>query len=284
MENTQIKEVNANPLMSKIKLPGRTFQLPSRGAMYKNGEVEGAEGEVHVHPMSALAEIALKNPDLLFNGKALNEVFSECIPEIKKPTELYGRDIDAIMYYLRLVTYGPDFEVRVKHDCDESKLMKDGQPAKDAEGYEVHREHSYVVNIEEMVQKIKFLDPTVAAEEFQTTLPNGQVVKVHPVKFDHMIKLFQMNTGKEEFTAEDIKKNVVFNLVNLIESVDDITDKKMIEEWVSSITTPYQNRITEAIEKTNNWGPEQTVKLHCKDCKREMPVDLPLNPISFFTE
>lgn len=278
MENMHIVENHSNPLMKKIKLPGRTFQLPSRGALYKNGEIASAEGEVHVHPMSALAEISLKNPDLLFNGKALNQVFSECIPEIKKPTELYGRDIDAIMYFLRLVTYGPDFEIRVKHDCEESKLKNE------ATGKEDHKEHSYIVNIEELVQKIKFLDPTVAAEEYQVVLPNDQVVKVHPVKFDHMIKLFQMNTGKEEFSAEDIKRNVVFNLVSLIDSVDGITDKKQIEEWVSSITTPYQNRITEAIEKTNGWGPDQTVTLKCKDCGGDMPVDLPLNPISFFTE
>ena len=281
MENV----VQTNPLMEKIKLPGRTFQLPSRGALYKHGEIAGVEGEIHVHPMSALAEISLKNPDLLFNGKALNTVFKECIPDIKNPTELYGRDIDAIMYFLRLVTYGPDFEIRVRHDCVESKTLKDnGEYVKDKDGNEVHKEHSYVVNIEELVQKIKFLDATVIEESFQTTLPNGQVVKVRPVKFEHMIKLFQMNTGKDVFTDDDIKKNVVFNLVNLIESVDEITDKKMIEQWVSKITTPYQNRIAEAIDKTNDWGPDQVVKLKCKDCGGEMPVDLPLNPISFFTE
>ena len=266
MDIGNMETVTQNPLLAKIKLPGRTFQLPSRGALYKNGELSSPEGEVHVHPMSALAEISLKNPDLLFNGKAINQVFQECIPEIKKPTELYGRDIDAIMYFLRLVTYGPQFEIKVKHDCENAK------------------EHSYTVNIEELIQKIRFLDPTLAEENFKVTLPNGQVVKVHPVKFDHMIKLFQMNTGKEEFTADDIKKNVVFNLVSLIDSVDGITDKGQIEEWVSGITTPYSNRITDAIEKTNDWGPNQNVKLKCKDCGEEIDVELPLNPISFFTE
>ena len=261
-----METTNQNPLLAKIKLPGRTFQLPSRGALYKNGELSSQEGEIHVHPMSALAEISLKNPDLLFNGKALNQVFAECIPEIKKPTELYGRDIDAIMYYLRLVTYGPNFEIKVKHDCEGAK------------------DHAYSVNLEEQIQNIRFLDPTVAVDKFQATLPNGQVVKVHPVKFDHMIKLFQMNAGKQEFTADDIKKNVVYNLTNLIESVDGITNRDQIEEWVSSITTPYQNRITEAIEQTNEWGPEQTINITCKDCSKEIPVELPLNPISFFTE
>jgi hypothetical protein len=259
-------ETHNNPLLAKIKLPGRTFQLPSHGVLYKNGEITGTEGEVHVHPMSALAEISLKNPDLLFNGKALEQVFAECVPEIKKPNELYGRDIDALMYYLRLVTYGPNFEIKVKHNCEDAK------------------DHSYMIDLEQEAQRIKQLDPTLAAEEFQLTLPNGQLVKVHPVKFSHMIKLFQMNVGKKEFSTEDIKKNVVFNLTNLIESVDGITDRKDIEEWVSQITTPYQNKITAVIEKTNDWGPQQSVDIKCKDCEQMFDVELPLNPISFFTE
>jgi hypothetical protein len=259
-------EAQTNPLMAKIKLPGRTFQLPSRAALYKNGELSSQEGEVHVHPLSALAEINLKNPDLLFNGKAIESVFAECIPEIKKPTELYGRDIDAIMYFLRLVTYGPEFVVNVKHTCEGAK------------------EHSYTVNIETMVQQMKQLDPTVAEEQFTATMPNGQVVRVHPVKFDHMIKLFQMNLGKTEYTSEDTKKNLVFNLTSVIDSVDGITDKGQIEEWIKALSTPYHNRITEAIERTNEWGPAQSTTLKCRDCGETMPIELPLNPISFFTE
>lgn len=259
-------ETTSNPLMGKIKLPGRTFQLPSRGALYKNGELSSSEGEIHVHPLSALAEINLKNPDLLFNGKAIEAVFAECIPEIKKATELYGRDIDAIMYFLRLVTYGPQFVVNVKHTCENAK------------------DHSYSVDIDKMVQDMKQLDPTVAEQKFKVVLPNGQVVKVHPVKFEHMIKLFQMNLNKTDLSTEDHKKNLVFNLTNVIESVDEVTDKKHIEEWVRSITTPYQKRITEAIERTNDWGPSATTTLKCKDCGEAIAIELPLNPISFFIE
>ena len=257
---------NVNPLMQKIKLPGRTFQLPSRGALYANGEIANSEGEVHVHALSALAEINLKNPDLLFNGKAIQDVFAECIPEIKKASELYARDIDALMFFLRLVTYGPSFEISVKHNCEHAK------------------DHSYVVNIEELTQTMKFLDPTMVSELFSVTLPNGQVVKIRPVKFTHLITLFQMNANKQEFTTEDQKKNIVFNLLSVIDSVDDITDKNHIEEWIRSLSTPYQNRIAEAVEKTSEWGPVKSVKIKCKDCNEMMDVELPLSPISFFTE
>lgn len=260
---TKMSETTTNPLLQKLKLPGRVFQLPSRGALYKNGELATQEGEVHVHPMSALTEINLKNPDQLFNGKALEEVCAECVPEIKKPTELFGRDVDALMFYLRLVTYGPQFEVNVKHTCENAK------------------NHSYVVDIEKMVAEMKPLDPTA---KFEVTIQTGQKVVLHPVKFEHMIKLFQMNAGKKELTPDDVKKNIIFNLVSLVESVDGITDRGLIEEWAKGLTTPMQNRITDVIETMNDWGPATTTKLTCKDCGAVMDVELPLNPISFFTE
>lgn len=258
--------METNPLLAKLKLPGRTFQLPSMGALYTNGELSSTEGEIHVHPLSAISEITLKNPDLLFNGKAIEAVFAECIPEIKKPTQLYGRDIDAIMYFLRLVTYGPEFSISVTHTCAGAK------------------EHSYLVNLEESIQNMRMLDSTVAEEKFKAVMSNGQVVRVHPIKFDHMIKLFQLNSNKKEFTPDDVKKNLVFNLTSIIGSVDDIEDKKMIEEWIRAASGPFHNRITEAIDRTNDWGPAQTTTLKCKDCGEDMTVELPLNPISFFTE
>jgi hypothetical protein len=256
---------STNQLLDKLKLPGRTFQLPSRGALYTN-ELSSSEGEVHVHPLSGLAEITLKNPDLLFNGKAIQEVFAECVPEVRQTSQLYSRDIDAIMFFLRLVTYGPEFQINVKHTCKDAK------------------EHSYVVNLEQHLATMSFLDPTTIDDKFRAVMPNGQVVRVHPVKFEHMIKLFQLNAGKREFTPDDQKRNIVFNLVNVIESVDGETDRAKIEEWVKKVPSPFHNRITEAIERTNEWGLKQTSTITCKDCGEAFEVELPLNPISFFTE
>lgn len=259
-----------NPLLGKLKLPGRTFKLPSGGTLYKNGELTSEDGEIHVHPMSAMTEINLKNPDLLFNGKALQQVCAECVPEIAQPLKLYGRDIDALMVFLRLVTYGPDFQITVKHTCENAK------------------DHNYIVNVEDIVREMTHLDPTMI-DKYQVTLQNGQVVKLRPMKFEQMIKLFQMNANKAgkadgEINIEDIKKNIIFNMVSLIDSVDEVTDKSQIEEWVKAIPTPMQNRIAEVIEKMNEWGPSNKTTLKCKDCGEEFSCELPLNAISFFTE
>jgi len=254
-----------NPLL-KIKIPGRTFQLPSRAALYDNGEVEDPNGEVHVHPMSALVEINLKNPDLLFNGKALEAVVSECAPSIKKPLELFGRDADALMFFLRLTTYGSEYRVEVLHDCAEAK------------------QHSYIVNLEELISKMKFLDPTTIEDRRRVVLQTGEVVITRPLKFKDFIELFHSTGAKKQFDIEDIKKIALVNLLGMIERVNDVTDSKFIEEWLRTLTSPQVNRIQECANALNDWGPEQVVTLTCKDCGKEMKVELPLNPISFFTE
>ena len=111
--------MSENPLLQKIRLPGRIFQLPSRGLFYNNGELENTvkDGEIHVHAMSAFAEIHMKNPDQLFSGQAVDTVFRECVRGVVEPTKLLAKDVDAILMFLRTVTYGPNYEFTAKHTC-----------------------------------------------------------------------------------------------------------------------------------------------------------------------
>jgi hypothetical protein len=255
-----------NPLLTKIQLPGRTFQLPSRGALYHNDEIQAQNGEIHVHPMTALAEINMKNPDLLFNGKAIEAVLSECIPSVKKPLELFGRDIDAILFFLRLVTYGPEYRIEVKHDCADAK------------------QHSYTVNLETIVQNMPMLDPTVVESKRVVVLSSGQKVYTRPMKFRDVVDIFHRTGNKKELSVDDIKELAIVNMLSMIERVDDVTDTKLIEEWLRALTSPMMNRIQEGANELNGWGPDQIVSLTCKDCGEEMKVELPLNPVSFFTE
>ena len=82
---------------------------------------------------------------------------------------------------------------------------------------------------------------------------------------------------------EDIKSNLYINLLNVIKSVDGITDKDMIKEWIGSIPAPYVTKIINAVDHTNNWGPDLKVELICKDCQKAIEVEIPINPVSFFS-
>lgn len=264
--NPQVDSSVQNPLLARVKIPGRIFQLPSAGIFYKNGELaEGIEnGEVHVHPMTALDEIHMKNPDMLFSGKAISIVFRHCIPEIKKPEELFAKDIDALMVFLRAVTYGPQYEIEATHDCDEAK------------------NHTYVVDVDGMIGSMENLSQQTIDEKYTLTLENGQVVKMQPIRYKHVLQLLKMNENKRELTVEDQEKNLITNLLNVIESVDGITDKKQITEWIRAISPRMMDQLAKSIDDSQNWGPQTTKKVVCKDCGEEYTIEIPINPISFF--
>ncbi len=256
-----------NPLLQKIKLPGRIFRLPSGGYLYKNGELspECQNGEVHVRPLSALSEIKMKSPDLLFSGKAIEETILECIPEIKKPIELYGRDIDAILCFLKVVTYGPKFVIEAKHSCKDAK------------------DHTYEVDVEKVINAIEFVDPTIVEANYTVMMENGQSVKLEPMRFKHIIDAVQRG-NKEVERSEDIQKLLIMNVLNMIASVDGIEDKRMIEEWLQQVPTSYIGRITETMTRANKWGPTLETDVRCLDCMDPFRIEIPINPITFFSE
>ena len=255
-----------NPLLAKLKLPGRIFQLPSRGLLYTNGEIAptAPESEVHFHALTAFEEITIKNPDMLFSGKALSQVLKTTAPEILKPDELYSKDVDAIMIYLRLVTYGPEYELSINHGCENSTS------------------HSYIVNLEELLQRIVYLDPTLFDTAYKVALDNGQVVQLQPVKYKHVIDILRENEKKDKLTVEDMQKNLMMSLMNIVKSVDGIEDRKMIAEWLQALPAAHVTKIANNIDITNKWGPDLETKVVCKDCGKEIEIDVPINPISLF--
>lgn len=264
--NPQASAPAVNPLLAKVKIPGRIFQLPSGGIFYKNGELAAnvENGEVHVHPMTALDEITMKNPDMLFSGKAISIVFRHCIPDIIKPEELFAKDIDALMIFLRSVTYGPQYEIEAIHDCEEAKHQ------------------SYIVDVEEMITSMVNLTQEKIDELYTITLENGQVVVMQPIRYKHVLQLLKMNENKQVLTVEDQEKNLLTNLLNVIVEVDGISDKKQIAEWARAISPRMMNQLAGAIDHSQNWGPITTKKVKCKDCGEELELEVPINPISFF--
>lgn len=257
-----------NPLLDKIKLPGRIFQLPSRGIFYTNEELspDVKEAEIHVHAMSALDEINMKNPDQLFSGDAVNTVFKNCLPGIQNPTQLLSKDVDAIMLFLRTVTYGPSYEFTAKHWCEKAST------------------HTYVADIDVMIQNMKYIDPTIADDLYTVELPNGQIVKLRPTRYQHSIDFVKRNSNKEKLTLKDQEINLMDTLLGVIVSVDGITDPKLIEEWLRKLPSPRVNKVAQKIQSVNDWGSNLTWTCKCRDCGKEFPVEIPINPVSFFTE
>lgn len=287
----------SNPLLSGIKLPGRIFQLPSKGLFYKNGELAEnvKDGEIHVRPMSAIDEIHLKNPDQQYSGTAIDEVFAKCIEGVLKPSELLAKDIDALMIYLRTVTYGEHYEFVAVHPCkmpDHLASIKERDTISDEVDAELkeyfkhnRREHSYVANVESMINNIQYIDPTTLEDSYTINIPEfGQVVKLHPNRYLHVLELVKKNSTKKLLTVKEQQENLVLMLLGVIESINEVTDREQIREWCETISPVIVNKLADKVENIENWGANLKWDCVCKDCGQPFSVDIPINPVSFFTE
>lgn len=257
-----------NPLLGDLKLPGRIFQLPSRGLFYKNGELADtvSDAEIHVHPLSAMDEIILKNADQLFSGEAVKTVYPRCMTGVAQPGHLLAKDVDALMLFLRVVTYGPGYEFVAKHNCAEAK------------------DHSYIADVEQMIGTMQSIDPTTLEEKFTVTLQNGQIVKLRPYMYQDSIDMVKRNIGKTALTVEDMQRNLKDGVCGMVLSVNGTTDRNFIAEWVEQLPAQFLNRLAEKMQVLEEWGPNLVWTAQCKDCGEEFKVEIPINPVTFFTE
>lgn len=274
-------EVRKNPLLSRVRIPGETYTLPSRGLFYTNGELDESakNGEVTINPMTAVDEITIRTPDKLFSGEGIKDVFAHCIPQVLKPTELFAKDVDFLMCCLRKVSYGPEFEVTFQHDCETEVKKEDGT-------IEIKKgmPHSYIIRVDELIKKSRKLDPTTVESQFRLTLENKQVVAFEPIRYKHIIKLMQAaGTNPDQGISPEILQDQMFSvLLSAIKQVDDVTEKEFIDEWLHAIKVAWAHQISNKIDTIQDWGPIFEVNLPCKDCGEEVNVAAPLNPINFF--
>lgn len=258
-------QIKGNPLIEKIKLPGKVFKLPSSGLMYTNNELNKTvtDAEIHIKPLSALTEINMRNAEMLMSGRAFDEIIKECVPEVNKPSELFGKDVDAIMCFLRIITYGNEFEFEYAHSCD-------------------NKNHTYTADLNHCIERIKTIDEEYIEKNYTVNLPSGQIVKLHPYRLKDIIKLVT-NVDDGKSSVEDYKKQIVDSILNMITSVDGYDDKQMISEWLATLTSPTIQLIVNKMDSAEEWGPDFTTDIQCKSCGETVNVELPINPINFFS-
>lgn len=254
-----------NPLLQRIHMPGETFRLPSGGFFYTDDELSESvrDGEVQVIPMTAIDEIVMKSPDKLFSGQAVEEVFGRCIPQILKPGRLLAKDVDHLLICLRKVSFGEEMEINFTHTCEDAA------------------EHSYVIPVQDLIRSSRVIDPSTMAT-FTLKLDNDQIVVIEPIRFDDYTRLLQSNEDRE-FSSEEWKNVMLDSYSDIIQSVDDTVDGKLIREWLERIPVGWLHDISVAVDKTSNWGPTFETTVQCRDCGETTSLIAPLNPIAFFT-
>ena len=249
-------------------LPGDLTRLPSNGLIYDEGILDESviNGEVNVYPMSAFEEVAMKDVNGIINGTTIPTVFARCVPQIKKPEELYEKDVNHLLMVLRKITYGNTITVTYQHNCENAKM------------------HKYDIPLNSIINSVVYADPTAILESYTAVMENGQVVQLQPIRYIDIIKLMQDAADYESLSKFELQLKMLESTVNLVKSVDGETNKEKINEWCKKIPTTWFTKLTDAIVVGNNWGPQSAYPITCNDCQSEIAIDIPLNPITFFLD
>ena len=84
-------------------------------------------------------------------------------------------------------------------------------------------------------------------------------------------------------STEELANHVLESALNVIVSVDGITDINQIKEWLQQVPSGYLRVLTSVIDNASEWGPNLFVHRNCKNCNADIEIEIALNPISFFS-
>lgn len=271
-----------NPLLGKVKLPGRVFQLPSKGLFYPPGVLADhvKDGEIQVKPMSALAEIKIRSADLLFSGKIIRELCQECVPEILRPEQLITKDVDALFTFMRVATYGTLINVVTSHDCQQA------------------RPHDLEINLEPILGNPRNAILAHKDTLYKVTLSNGQIANIKPPTYEGAMNVAVQRSqiAKLERDGETIDEKLLETIMlddmcAVIASVETdlpdgqhvvVTKYEHIVGWLRSITKTMMNELLAGVRKADQWGFDFSQEVTCPECGEKYRHTMELDPINFF--
>lgn len=313
-------ETTENPLLKKIKLPGRRFRLPSRGLFYNDGELADTviDGEIEVFSMTTIDEINLRSSELLFSGEAIEKTFKRCIPEVKKPFKLLSVDVDFLLGCLRVVSYGNILDIKTRcPKCEERQVkanevnlrkyyeeLKAYSEEKEIDFDELKKEDIHSKRIDAIIKRrspeqtfninlFKILqNKTIELDEailskYEFSMSNGDVIKLKPITLENAVHAYQIQNDERLKTDSDfVGEYLSFVIAAAIDNVNDVHETHHIIEWAKELPVKLKTELTKKFETLEKWGTDFDYTLKCQtpECGHEWEASALLNPVSFFTQ
>jgi hypothetical protein len=242
-----------------------TVPLPSKGLLYpKTSPLFGKE-QVSVREMTANEEDLLTSLALIRTGKAIDEVVRACImePDVDAEKMLVG-DRNSIIAGLILASYGSSYKTDVKcENCNETNFK-------------------YEFDINNL--PIKWLKTQPLAEgvnEFEFELPKSKkkitfklATAEDEKEITSLIRKMQNSTDREQ--------NVTIRLKRLITSIDGVTDKSKIVNFIEARRLPIMDSVAirNYIEEISP-DIDTMQDFSCKKCGFQGKINMPIS-FNFF--
>ena len=211
-------EIMENPLLKrKNRMPGETIRLPSRGKFYDEIVLKDHKnGEITLRPITLTDEIMMKSPDMLIQGTAIDHTFRRCSPNIVSPLDLVMPDVNYILTQLRRISLGSELDLN--YVCQHCQ----------------HRQE-VTIPLEYFTQASRELEDAELEEHYKyVTEYDGATVELRPVPLRDFLDMqnfsIEMLRNPDEY-AEYIRRS----FMGLIKSVDGVTQREFINEWLDEL-------------------------------------------------
>jgi hypothetical protein len=229
--------------------------------------------------MTAIDEISARTPDALFNGTAVAELISSCVPDIKDPWSIKSDDLDAILIAVKSASNGDRLEIdSICPKCSELS--------------------PYGISLVGILTTLK-------AGDYSKELEFGNLkVKLRPLVYKEMneasiaqFDLQKVFTSMENMTDEEkskvgsdaLEKVTLLTMRLLSLSIEyiqtpetKVEDKEFILDFLKNCERNTYTSIRDYASDLKKVSTPKPLKLKCDGCGHDYEQDFSLNPSDFF--
>jgi hypothetical protein len=266
-------------------IPWEDARLPSRGVYY-GGKIP--DGVVQVRAMGLYADKILATQRLAKSGKSLDWLYRKCVRFPSKdfdPLDLLANDRTFLLYYLRGITHGNEYDFLV--ECTDPECGQIGEQFYDLnklagtikgpntelgdEPFKIVLPHYSEIMGQEFWVKVRFLRGRDVFAMMDLKIKNKNKRPAVPVKRDKDLAGNVMPS-----LDETLEQNLNLLIVEAMGVSNPVKIRALVERMQSTDTATIREFL-----RAHTPGIETTVKLECEYCGHEMSMDLPITD-SFF--
>ena len=281
--------MSENPLKSHFRAPKLFTRLPSGGKFYNDSVVTlSSSGEVEVYAMTSRDEVMMRNPDALLNGESVARILTSCVPQVRKPRDLLGADVDALMVAIQGATYGDEVTVSTScPECGNSVVGAGSVQGSLATMKEVPDDVKVEMNGLTIELRPVTYETTIAAgvSNFQNARSMASIANIE----DDMAKLEAFNESYMKMA--ELNFMVILDSIYSISGTDDegeefiVTDRVNIQEYMENCESEVGKAVTKQVNLLGEAGIDKEVSIQCQneECGHVFKTNLEFDPVNFST-
>jgi hypothetical protein len=271
-----------NPLRKFFRQPSIYIKLPSQGQWYEpNSLIMPPNGELPVLPMTANDEITSRTPDALFNGSAVVDIITSCVPSIRNGWAVPAVDINTILVGIRIASYGHNMSIssvcpKCGHDHEfdlDLRTVLDKLQCPD---------YQKTVNIDNLTIGFKPLS--------YQQINNNNILQFEDQKLMQVINQSDIdNQEKLKVISDSFKKitkltmMAVANCISYVRSDDlHVENTEYISEFLENCDKTIFNKIRDHLAVLKSASDFQPLNLKCINCQHQYQQEFVLDISNFF--